>query len=172
MRHIPAGVDPGWDNNPGKFRMDNLRKLWDNKLGDATPEQKRIAVEDMTRQPIFKTIAEGKAPYDNNKYNADPANKQRGNYAVPVAALPEAAAKLLETDAGLVKLSVADGAKQAANHADLTAEDYRRIQQALDAAKAYWLSDPVQRQVHIFADLADFSVRLIIRKARSTGEVF
>ena len=126
----------------------------------------------MTRQPIFKTIAEGKAPYDNDRYNTDPANKQRGNYAVPVAVLPEAAAKLLETDAGLVKLSVADGAKQAANHADLTAADYRRIQQALDTAQAYWLSDPVQRQVHIFADLADFSVRLILRKAKSTGEVF
>jgi len=171
-RSIPVGVDPGWDNNPGKYRFDNLRRLWDDKLSGATPEQKRIAAEDMTRQPIFETIAKGKAPYDNSPANNDPLNRERGQFAIPVAALPEAVAKAMETDAGIVKLSVSNGVKQADRHPDLTMADYRRVQLALDAASAKWLWEPAKRQLHIAADLVDYSVKVLLRRTATAREVF
>ena len=170
-REVPKGVSPGWDTNPGKFRMDNLRRLWDDKLGPLPDEARRIATEDMTRQPIFETVAGGRSGYVTKGADTSDANVQRGRFALPVASVPAPIAARLGTDAPLVKLSVADGAKQAENHRDLTPADYAHVQAALDAAD-HVVAEPARRQLHIFADLAGRSVKMVLRKAASTGELF
>ena len=171
VRQVPQGIAPGWDTNPGKFRMDNLRQLWDEKLGALPEAARRIATEDMTRQPLFETITKGRSGFDRDPTNIDQANRQRGHYALPVASVPASIAATLGSDANLAKLSVADGAKQAENHADLTPGDYARIQQALDKPTAT-VPEPAKRQLHVFADLAGRSVRALLRKAAKSGELF
>jgi hypothetical protein len=44
---VPAGIDPGWDTNPGKTRLQNLEALLDEKLGALSPQAAAAARSDM-----------------------------------------------------------------------------------------------------------------------------
>lgn len=170
-RRVPKGVAPGWDTNPGKYRMDNLRRLWDDKLGPLPEEARRIATEDMTRQPIFETIAQGRTGYDRDHAAKSDANVQRGRFALPVASTPAPIAAAVSTDAPLIKLSVADGAKQAQNHPELRPADYANVQAALDAATAT-VPEPERRLFHVFSDIGAGSFKIVLQRAAATGELF
>jgi SPP1 gp7 family putative phage head morphogenesis protein len=44
---VPEGIDPGWDTNPGKSRVVNLRKFLDGKLAELPAEAAAAARSDM-----------------------------------------------------------------------------------------------------------------------------
>lgn len=49
-RSVPQGIDPGWDQNPGKRRIDNLNKLADEKSRLLPPDQ-AAASRNATKPP-------------------------------------------------------------------------------------------------------------------------
>ena len=50
---VPAGIDPGWDNNPGLARRENLDRFAVDKLREAPPDLARAAIADMVASPRF-----------------------------------------------------------------------------------------------------------------------
>lgn len=44
---VPAGIDPGWDTNPGKARQQNLEKVLSGKLDGMGPAVIRVARADL-----------------------------------------------------------------------------------------------------------------------------
>lgn len=47
VEQIPAGIDPGWDVNPGKNRREQLDKLMKGKLDAADPQVAQVARRDL-----------------------------------------------------------------------------------------------------------------------------
>ena len=44
---VPAGIDPGWDSNPGKTRLQNLEALLNEKLAALSPQAEAAARSDL-----------------------------------------------------------------------------------------------------------------------------
>lgn len=47
IEFVPKGIDPGWDNNPGKSRQQNLEKFMAGKLDSADPALAAVARKDL-----------------------------------------------------------------------------------------------------------------------------
>lgn len=137
---VPRGIDPGWSQNPGKTRTVNTADLLAGKLDDMPAEARRIAVGDIVGQPVFEQIAQGAVRYDPADRD-DQGNRARGRIAMPVAVLPDALSKAIGAETHVVRLSVADGAKQASKRVTQTgapaiaAPDYALVQQLIDGAE-------------------------------------
>jgi SPP1 gp7 family putative phage head morphogenesis protein len=54
-RSVPDGIDPGWDQNPGKRRIDDLNRLADEKARLLPPEQAAAARK--APKPLLPEIA-------------------------------------------------------------------------------------------------------------------
>ena len=59
---VPAGIDPGWANNPGKSRGRNISEYLYGKIENLTENRQRIAVEDIAGSALLKAMAEGHMP--------------------------------------------------------------------------------------------------------------
>lgn len=47
MKEVPVGIDPGWERNPGKLRLQAMERLLAEKLEAADPEVARAAFRDI-----------------------------------------------------------------------------------------------------------------------------
>ena len=163
VTRVPNGIDAGWNNNPGKFRMRTAADLLAGKIDQMDPEARRIAVADLTGSKLFDHIAKG--GFDFDPKSSDPAMVARGDIALPVAVIPkkigdELGAPRPETSGGdpakprpakgggepakpspspigapaaTVRLSVRDAQAIAAEHEG--GLDYAMVQKILDAGK-------------------------------------
>jgi hypothetical protein len=126
---VPAGIDPGWDTNPGATRDRNLRQHLANKLEGMTPAQRRIAVEDLTGSDAFRWVVE--------------RGKKEDGVAIPVAVVPQGA--LPEGTPGTDKPSTVwfsgdtaakqrgEAPERSQGHPELKAEDYGVVQSLVEA---------------------------------------
>ena len=64
VTRVPNGIDAGWNNNPGKFRMRTAADLLVGKIDQMDPEARRIAVADLTGSKLFEHIAKGGFDFD------------------------------------------------------------------------------------------------------------
>jgi hypothetical protein len=109
---VPAGVDPGWDTNPGKNRAANVSKLLYDQI-EAMPENRqRVAAEDIVASPLLKAVVSA---------------GQRSKLYVPVAQVPKPLAEAFGSRTRLVTLSADSAWHILADHAErnLTADDFR-----------------------------------------------
>lgn len=138
---VPNGIDPGWGQNPGKTRTRNAADFLAGKLDAASPEARRIAVGNIVGQPLFDRIAQGRVPFDPAERD-DQANEARGRVALPVAVLPDDLKTAIGADSSIVRLSVADGVKQAekrltaAGGLPMPPPDHAIVQRLVDRAEA------------------------------------
>jgi len=128
VTRVPVGIDPGWNNNPGKFRMQTAVDLLAGKIDQMEPEARRIAVKDITGSALFRHIADDGFHFD--AASSDPAMVARGQIATPFAQLPDKTAEAIGAQARTVRLSVADAA------AIGPGMDYELVQKILDAGSA------------------------------------
>lgn len=59
---IPAGIDPGWQNNPGMLRDRTLSKQLQGALDRMPGEAQKIAVEVLKAHPVMDYVLSGNAP--------------------------------------------------------------------------------------------------------------
>lgn len=116
LEHIPVGVDPGWQTNPGKFRDQNLRRFLAERL-DAAPDALRdAAIRDTVTSWLFRRIQGGDF---------------HGAGAAPVAILPQRLQEALGAQTRTVWFSTEAAGRQARRR-ELAPEDYAMTQRLLD----------------------------------------
>ena len=123
VTRVPNGIDAGWNNNPGKFRMRTAADLLIGKIDAMDPEPRRIAIADITGSKLFDHIAQSGFRFD--PASSDPAMVARGQIALPVAELPPATAGKLGVTTATVRLSVRDAQAIAAEREGATAPEPR-----------------------------------------------
>jgi hypothetical protein len=94
MREVPVGIDPGWERNPGKLRLQAIEAVLAEKI-EALPEAAaRAAVLDIATSWRAERVLLGRAPG-----------------AVPVAVLPGAVAAAIESGTTVVQMTSSYGDK-------------------------------------------------------------
>ncbi|OKP69620.1 hypothetical protein BTE77_27920 [Ensifer adhaerens] len=87
---VPTGIDPGWANNPGKARGENVSRYLYGQVEAMPPERQRIAIKDIVGSPILEAMAQGHMP--------------SGSY-LPIAQLASKVVERFGAKTGLVRLS-------------------------------------------------------------------
>ena len=124
VTEVPVGVDPGWSSNPGRARMRNLADVIAGRVEAMSEEARRAATADLAGSWLTQRILAGAFAY--TPRDADPANRQRGEVASVVAALPEGLAS-----SRVVRLTVADAVDLTTGERDLS-----RLQALIDRGVA------------------------------------
>lgn len=112
---VPAGIDPGWDGNPGLTRRENLDRWAGDKLREAPVDLARAAIADQVADPGFA------------RWLAKP----EGTF--PVARLSDEVAAAIGAENPVVALSADTLAKQKGElpgnpgHPELTVAEYRKL---------------------------------------------
>lgn len=115
----PLGVDPGFAYNPGQAQVQQASTLLRNALDAAEPDLAKAQVQQMLRSENFK------------RFVGRPVMGEE----LPVAMMASDQAQALHATTHTVMLSGETLAKQAAQHADVGAEDYAWVQLAVDAGE-------------------------------------
>ncbi|MBY6244119.1 hypothetical protein K3F48_23525, partial [Methylosinus sp. Sm6] len=121
--------DPGWNNNPGKFRMRMAADLIAGKLDVMDDETRRIASADLAGSSLFRHIASGGVRFDPT--STDPEMISRGDISLPFAVLPADTAAAAGAKSRVLRLSVRDAQRIGA-----APEAYGLVQRMLDSGKA------------------------------------
>jgi hypothetical protein len=115
VSHVPEGIDPGWDYNPGAAgRMPTALDHLSRTLQDASPEDAAASIRELVGGPLFAEWA------------ANPSG------AFPAGMLKAADAKAIGAKARVAKLSDETMRKQVKRHPELKAAEYSWIQSALE----------------------------------------
>ena len=75
-RLVPAGIDPGWDNNPGRVREQMAGRRLVDRLDAMGSEARREAVTRLRADPVFTYVAENGARFDYQR-RLDPGRADR-----------------------------------------------------------------------------------------------
>ena len=121
LRHVPLGIDPGFDHNVGRVRLekDAANRLI-TKLDAAPPDLARAAIGRPWQTPLFARHLAGALDAD-----------------WPLAIVPEALRRAIGGQSPSVRLSGETAAKQTARHPDLAPADYARLQRILDEGEVF-----------------------------------
>lgn len=134
-RLVPAGIDPGWDHNPGRAREQLVSTRLVERLDRLGGEARREAVKRMRADPVFDYVVGNGSGFDHTRRLA-PDQAATGRLRWPVAALPDRLAARLQTTSRTVALSVADAAKIKAKHPEIEAAFWEGLQDQLEAPEA------------------------------------
>lgn len=132
-RLVPAGIDPGWDNNPGRVREQLVGRRLVDRLESMGGRARREAVERLRQDPVFDYVVGNGAGFDLER-RRDPAQATAGRLRWPVAVLPDALAMRLGTSSRTIALSVEDAVKIKTQH-PIVRDHYEELQGLLDAAE-------------------------------------
>lgn len=129
----PAGIDEGWDYQPGRSRLDALGKMASDKV-------ESLAARDLDIARIHTTTLRDSGAFANWFGGAT-----AGEW--PVAVLDEAMQAAISAESPVVLLSRPSFAAHMAKHPEIKLDDYLQIQQILDQGEVYQLGD--ERLVYI-----------------------
>lgn len=165
-RLVPAGIDPGWDHNPGRTREQLAGRRLVDRLDGMGNEARREAVRRMRADPVFTYVAENGARFDYQR-RLDPAQAAAGRLRWPAAVVNDGMAARLGTSSRVATLSVADAAKILAQHPEVSADLWANLQAILD--------DPdvvvAGKKLAVWKKLGGVAWRVIL-KASVDGEIF
>lgn len=134
-RMVPAGIDPGWDNNPGKVREQMASRRLVDRLDRMGTEARREAVTRLRKDPVFTYVTENGARFDYQR-RLDPEQAGAGRLRWPAAVISPSIAGRLSTTSRVATLSVADAAKIQAQHPEVSAGFWLNLQAILDEPDA------------------------------------
>ncbi len=151
-RFIPLGIDPGWQRNPGKLRLQHMDMLLREKIENLPEAARKVALRDIATSwrvmRILRDGAPGKAP---------------------VAMLEPALTERLGARTSLIDVSSATIEKQRGRHPELTPEDYARLVDLLEKGKAIAQSETHLAFVEPASDLPWVAV---LKRTLDGREVF
>lgn len=132
-RLVPAGIDPGWDSNPGLTRERMVGQRLVERLDAMGGEARREAVRRLRADPVMRYVVENGPAYRPGQ----PADQAIRDLRWPVAALPDAVAARLGTTSRTASLTVATAEKQLRSRKPpLDIADYELIQAIVDEPEA------------------------------------
>lgn len=132
-RLVPAGIDPGWDHNPGMAREQMVGRRLVERVDAMGREARREAVKRLRADPVMRYVVENGAGYDPRRA-ADHAIR---DLRWPVATIPDPIAQQLGTASRTASLTVATAEKQMRSRRPaLDVADYALVQDVLDAPDA------------------------------------
>jgi len=105
---VPAGIDPGWDTNPGKLRKEAADRALSQKMEEADATVAQTAVRDLRDTGLAEFLAEPDGFF-------------------PVLVLQEEAAQAIGAARRVGVLSAETAAKQTETHPELMPEDYHAL---------------------------------------------
>ena len=108
VERVPAGIDPGWDTNPGKLRKEAADRALSQKMEEADPVVAQTAVRDLRDTGLEHFL-------------------EQPDGFFPVLVLQEEAAQAIGAARRVGVLSAETAAKQAETHPELGIEDYRAL---------------------------------------------
>jgi hypothetical protein len=129
IEEVPVGIDPGWAQNPGMQRARTAADFIAGRVDAMSPEAREAAVADLADSWLLQRIASGTIRFD--PASADPAMVNRGQIAVPIAALTPEIHDRLRAPSFTVRLSVADAERIGA-----PPESYALVQALIDNGEA------------------------------------
>lgn len=165
-RLVPAGIDPGWDNNPGKVREQLAGRRLVDRLDAMGSEARREAVRRLRADPVFTYVSENGARFDYQR-RLDPEQAGAGRLRWPVAVVNPGLASQLGTPSRVATLSVADAAKIQAQHPEVSAGFWPRLQDILDEPDAVVGGEKIK----VWKRIDGISWRVVL-KASAEGEIF
>ncbi|KPH80529.1 phage head morphogenesis protein [Bosea vaviloviae] len=165
-RLVPAGIDPGWDHNPGRAREQMASTRLVERLDAMGSEARRQAVKQMRADPVFTYVTENGAGFDYQKRLA-PEQAAAGRLRWPAAVINPQLAGQLGTTSRVATLSVADAAKIQAQHPEVSAGFWPRLQDILDEPDAVVPGS----KLALWKRIDGIAWRVIL-KASETGEIF
>lgn len=157
VTRVPNGIDPGWNNNPGKFRQRNAADFIAGKLDAMDETARRIASADLIGSSLFRHIASGGVNFD--PASTDPEMIARGDISLPFASIPADQAKAAGASSHTLRLSVRDAQRIGA-----PAEAYGLAQAILDRGRS------IARKVE--AKIAGVWRRLTMRVEKDGAAVY
>jgi len=114
VQQIPQGIDPGWQRNPGKRRVDAMERLLTDRLEVAHPAIQAVAMRDLaTSWRVRRILTEG------------------ASGTAPVAMLPGALTDALGARTRIALVSSDTAEKQLRQHAELGPLDYARLSELI-----------------------------------------
>ncbi|WP_276200368.1 phage minor head protein [Chelatococcus sp. XZ-Ab1] len=129
-RLVPAGIDPGWESNPGRTRERMASRRLVDRLDRMGDEARRETIRHLRADPVFRYVTENGAGFDHGR-RFEPDQAPAGRLRWPVAALGDELAAMLGTKSRTLTLSVADAAKIREKHPETTAF-WPIVQEAID----------------------------------------
>ncbi|WP_413874155.1 phage minor head protein [Albidovulum sp.] len=153
---VPEGIDPGWQRNPGKLRLQAVEAVLAGKI-EALPEAAaRAAVLDIVKSWRAERVLLGKAPG-----------------AVPVAVLPAEVAAAFGTGTRVVSMTGSYGDKFAARNRDVTTGTLLILDEALRTGIVIveTPADGTQTRLHVFSR-GDKVWQFVIAQGRKAAEIW
>lgn len=166
-RLVPAGIDPGWDNNPGKVREQLASRRLVDRLDAMGSDARREAVRRLREDPVFTYVTENGAGFDYQR-RLDPGQAGTGRLRWPAAVVSPGLASQLGTPSRVATLSVADAAKIQAQHPEVSADFWPHLQDILDEPEAV---DRKGGKLGVWKRINGIAWRVIL-KASAEGEIF
>lgn len=117
IERVPLGIDPGWAYNPGKAAAQNINAAIAQKLNGAAQPIAVAALKDLVKSEAFQ------------RFFAEPSG------LFPIAVLTDAAAGRIGARTHTVNLSDETMLKQHENHPELSAAEYKYVQEAVDRGR-------------------------------------
>ncbi|MGX5776508.1 phage head morphogenesis protein [Methylorubrum zatmanii] len=133
ISEIPAGIDPGWQTNPGLSRARTLVTRLSERLAEAGEDDARAAIGELWQTPMPRIVS------------GLPASER---IQLPVAVAPEAA-KALDASSHLVSVSRDTLAEKLGRHRDRPTEmaTFAEVQELIDAGTLVDRGQPNRRSV-------------------------
>lgn len=147
---VPAGIDPGWDYNPGLVRQADVLKQTATKLAAADSAVARAAVKELLQGEAFTRWYE----------------KPEGMF--PVGLLSAMEAMRINASTHLVQLSAETLTKQRRNHPELTAREYPAALEALERGRV--IQDSATTLVYLLEEPQGYTV--VVKATKSGQAVF
>ena len=132
IRPVPAGIDPGWDRNPGKLRMQGVQRILAGKIDQLPDDLAAAAVRDIATSWEVGRLLAGKSPG-----------------AVPISVLPRALAEEIGSRTRVVMMGSEYGEKFVAKQRGVTPDVMLELIDAMEAGTIFASSkhDPTELTV-------------------------
>jgi hypothetical protein len=135
-RLVPTGIDPGWEHNPGLQRQRLAGQALTQRLDRMVDaDARRDAVRRLRSDPAFDYLFETGNGFAYRRRLA-PELADIGRQRWPVAVLPDALRETLGVETHVATLSVADAAKIAFKHPEVTAEFWDDLEEQISAGRS------------------------------------
>jgi len=137
VQHVPIGIDPGWDYNPGVAgRLGQALEQMAGKLEAAHRTDAAGSVRELVRSPVF------------GEWMRNP----RGDF--PLAVVQDADAARIGAQAHVVRFSRETWQKQNREHPEIMPEEYTAVQEAVERGSA--IQDGDKSLIYLLEDATGY----------------
>lgn len=114
---VPVGIDPGWQRNPGKLRLENVERIAADQLNGMTSGEAAVALKDIA-----------------GSWRAERMLRDGAPGSIPIAQLGANDAALLGADRRIVRLGEGTANKIRDRHPEITPDLLEVIREGIDTA--------------------------------------